>query len=29
VIEAVKGKLSHGSEADTSFVLEGFPKNKV
>ena len=29
VIDAVKSRISHGSESDTSFVLEGFPKNKV
>ena len=28
-IEAVKGKIPHGTDNETSYVLEGFPKNKV
>lgn len=29
MIEAVKSRISHGTENDSSFILEGFPKNKV
>jgi len=28
-IEAVKGKIPHGTEIESSYVIEGFPKNKV
>ena len=29
VIEAVKSRISHGTENDTSYIVEGFPKNRV
>ena len=29
VIDEVKSRISHGTDDDTSFIVEGFPKNRV
>lgn len=29
VVETVKSRISHGTENDSSFIVEGFPKNRV